>query len=141
MTPTRRGTLCASRTSSFLPCACHFLPLILSSSFNLTPFRVPRRLKRYAEAVKDYTHALEIEPNNSTAYHNRGSLLERLGNLKNALADFNKAIELDPKSALSYNARGLLLERISTNEAELEKSIQDFNRAVALEPNNPVFLR
>ena len=39
-------------------------------------------MQKYEEAIKDYTKALEIEPENSTAYHNRGSLLERLGHLK-----------------------------------------------------------
>lgn len=37
------------------------------------------RLDNVHEAVSDYTRALELEPNNATAYHNRGSLFERLG--------------------------------------------------------------
>ena len=31
------------------------------------------------EAIQDYTRALELEPGNATAYHNRGSLYERVG--------------------------------------------------------------
>ncbi len=31
------------------------------------------------DAVKDYTKALELEPRNATAYHNRASLFERQG--------------------------------------------------------------
>lgn len=31
--------------------------------------------------MSDYTRALEIQPGNATAYHNRASLFERLGRL------------------------------------------------------------
>lgn len=34
---------------------------------------------RCEEAVADYTRALDIEPGNPAALHNRGSLYERLG--------------------------------------------------------------
>jgi tetratricopeptide (TPR) repeat protein len=40
--------------------------------------------------------ALALEPNNATAFHNRGSLYERVGRLQDALSDFTKAIEIDP---------------------------------------------
>ena len=37
------------------------------------------RLDNIEEAIADYSRALELEPHNSTAYHNRASLFERLG--------------------------------------------------------------
>lgn len=37
------------------------------------------RLSQFEEAVFDYSKALQVEPTNSTALHNRGSLFERLG--------------------------------------------------------------
>jgi tetratricopeptide (TPR) repeat protein len=39
-------------------------------------------MQKYGEAVKDYPVALQLEPENATAYHNRGSLFERLGKTK-----------------------------------------------------------
>ena len=39
---------------------------------------------------------LELEPNNSVAYFNRGSTYDSLGMHDAAIADFSKALELDP---------------------------------------------
>jgi tetratricopeptide (TPR) repeat protein len=89
------------------------------------------------------THALtrgatcESAQENATAYHNRGSLFERLGKPKEALPDFTRAIALDPASALSYNARGLLWERMG----KLDRAAADYDAALQLEPHTVVFLK
>jgi len=36
------------------------------------------RLDHVDQAVSDYSRALDLEPNNATAYHNRAALFERL---------------------------------------------------------------
>lgn len=37
------------------------------------------RLDHVEDAIADYSRALELEPANATALHNRGALYERLG--------------------------------------------------------------
>ena len=44
------------------------------------------KLGRHDEALEDYTRALEMQPKNSTAYHNRGNTLEKMGRLEEAMA-------------------------------------------------------
>jgi Flp pilus assembly protein TadD len=42
-------------------------------------------LDRLEEAIADYNTAVKLEPSNATAFHNRGSLHERLGDMQLAL--------------------------------------------------------
>jgi|TARA_B110000208_G_C11747198_1_gene422149 Flp pilus assembly protein TadD len=63
------------------------------------------------QAVADYSHALEIEPANANAFHNRGTTLDKMGRLKEAINDFSAAIRLDPRNAASYNSRALAYDK------------------------------
>ena len=49
------------------------------------------------EAIKDYTKAIELNPEYALAYNNRGKALEDLGERAEAIKDYTKAIELDPQ--------------------------------------------
>ena len=44
------------------------------------------------ESADDYTMALQLDPENAAAYHNRGSLRERLGDLGGAVEDYTEAL-------------------------------------------------
>lgn len=112
------------------------------------------QMGRLEQAVTDYTRAIELEPRNANAYHNRGSTSDKvgplfdyssifayppvssqLGRIDDAIADFTRAIELDPSNASSYNSRGLARDRAGVRDEALE----DFTKAVELEADNPVF--
>ena len=43
-----------------------------------TPRLVPRQMGRLEAAVVDYTRAIELEPRNANAYHNRGSTSDKV---------------------------------------------------------------
>ena len=60
----------------------------------------------WARAVKLYTEAIELAPEDSDPYIQRG--LSHFYNKDNARAikDFSKAIELDPKRSFAYEVRG-----------------------------------
>ena len=49
------------------------------------------------KAVADYSKAIELDPSNVYAWHNRGMIHATLGQVDEAVADYTKAIELDPK--------------------------------------------
>ena len=57
-------------------------------------------------AILDYNEALKQDPNNATAYNNRGAAKLMLKDYKAALADFNKAISINDKYADAYDNRG-----------------------------------
>ena len=37
-----------------------------------------RKMKQFAEAIKDYNKVIEMEPNNEKAYYNRGLCFEKI---------------------------------------------------------------
>jgi tetratricopeptide (TPR) repeat protein len=53
--------------------------------------------KRYNEAINDYNEAIKINPNNSTAYNNRGAAYKAKGNFIKSKIDFVKARSLGEK--------------------------------------------
>ena len=50
---------------------------------------------KYEEALNDYDEAIELDPDNSYCYCNRGIAYEKMGEYQEAINDYNKAIELD----------------------------------------------
>jgi len=67
-------------------------------------------LGRYDEAIKDYTKAIDLSPNNPEVLARRGGLGYRInGEFEKALADCNNAIKLDPDASMPYYFRGCIL--------------------------------
>src|SRR5262249_4681812 len=56
-----------------------------------------------AEAVRYYTAALALRPDNAGIYLNRGSALRDAGELDAAIRDYRAAIQIEPKYARAYN--------------------------------------
>lgn len=66
-----------------------------------------RILGRYEEALADYTHALEIDPDDFDAYRGRGGIHSDMKNYQAALADLTRSLELAPRQAAThYNLGG-----------------------------------
>jgi regulator of sirC expression with transglutaminase-like and TPR domain len=58
--------------------------------------------KQYALSIKDFTRALSISPQNSTAVTDRGNAYMESGAYFKAISDFTTAILLQIKSSDSY---------------------------------------
>ena len=76
--------------------------------------------KDTSKAIELYNQAIDIKPDFSEAYNNRGILRKDLNDQEGALQDYNKAIELDPNNEGKYN-----------NRADLYLKMNDFNKALA----------
>ena len=59
------------------------------------------------EAIKDYNKAIELVPNDSEVYLNRGASKGYLKEYESSINDFNKAIELNPNANDVYFNLGL----------------------------------
>ncbi|MEN9443493.1 MAG: hypothetical protein RIS47_383 [Bacteroidota bacterium] len=116
--------------------------LISSMSFPLfaqknAAYFVQRAQKRMLQedfqgALRDFNDAVALEPNNASAYVNRGMLQAcYLFNKRSALYDFNKAIELSPNEPSGYYNRGSLLK----DAQDYEGALKDYNRVIELSPN------
>lgn len=53
--------------------------------------------------------ALELDPGNASAHHNRGNVLAALGRHTDALAAYDRALELDPGYADAHESKGIAL--------------------------------
>jgi tetratricopeptide (TPR) repeat protein len=76
------------------------------------------------EAVNDFTHALELDPNMATGLVNRGFVLNDVQNAHQAAADFEKAIRLKPDYGeahlgLAYANLQLRHPKVALKETEL----------------------
>jgi tetratricopeptide (TPR) repeat protein/V8-like Glu-specific endopeptidase len=89
----------------------------------------------YQGALIDYDKSINLNPNYSFAYNNRGILKDQLNDIPGALADYNKAITLDPNNANAYSNRGLLKdEKLNDTSGALA----DYNKTITLDPNNAI---
>jgi tetratricopeptide (TPR) repeat protein len=63
-------------------------------------------LEEHRTAIADHTKAIELNPNDSEAYNNRGDAKNDLEDYKGAIVDYTKAIELNTNYSEAYNSRG-----------------------------------
>jgi tetratricopeptide (TPR) repeat protein len=85
----------------------------------------------YGEAIRDFTRSIELKPDLSSAYYNRGVAYGKKGDHDRAIQDYTKAIELEPDFAEPYNNRGTVYARNS----EYDRAIQDYTKAIELKPD------
>jgi tetratricopeptide (TPR) repeat protein len=94
---------------------------------------VQLRPARLDEAVRFYTAALALRPNNPAVYVNLGVALHRQGKLDEAVASFRKAIALQPDFAQAYTNLGAALRDLG-RPREAEAALR---QAIRLQPANP----
>jgi tetratricopeptide (TPR) repeat protein len=88
--------------------------------------------QRYATAVADYSHVLELDPKWVGAYVKRGNAYSRLGNHEAALGDYNAAIKIDPNDIDAYRNRGLLYAW----QGKRDLARADYEQGLKLSPND-----
>jgi tetratricopeptide (TPR) repeat protein len=86
---------------------------------------------QYEQAIAEFDKAIELDPNYTAAYANRGNVYSQIGQHDKAIADCNKAIELDPDDAEVYGNRAAVYSHMG----EHDKAIADYNKAIELDPN------
>jgi Flp pilus assembly protein TadD len=84
-------------------------------------------------AVLYYSKAIELAPRMFQAYHSRGLLRLRMGDLPMAIEDLSKAIQLSPSLRGCLVARGMAHEM----NGDEEKAKADFERAVREDQRDP----
>jgi len=87
---------------------------------------------KIAEALPEWRHAVELDPEDERARVNLGIAMDHEGLLNEAIEQFQKAIVLAPEHAEAYDnlARDLLLR------GSLDDAIQAYATGLNIEPNN-----
>jgi tetratricopeptide (TPR) repeat protein len=83
-----------------------------------------------ADALADFSTAVELEPQNPERLSARGFFCLSRGNTTDALADFNRAIAIDPQNARARNNRGMA--RLTSGD--VKQAIEDFDACLKINP-------
>jgi tetratricopeptide (TPR) repeat protein len=84
----------------------------------------------WEEVVHAYAQAIERNPKDAEAYHQRAHAHERLGHWKDALDDHSRAIQLASRNLALHICRGKAYLRLG----EKDKAVEDFRKAGTLKP-------
>lgn len=87
------------------------------------------------EAIISWEKALEINPNLSAAWHNRGSALGRLEKYSEAIKSFDRALVIDPNNYQAWNDRGHALYQIE----KWEEAVASWDKAIEILPGDYQF--
>ena len=70
-----------------------------------------QKQENYLDALAEYTAAIELDPEDATAYVNRGEIYYLLGSDDLPLQDFESAIQLDPQGKDPWANRARFLKK------------------------------
>ncbi len=85
---------------------------------------------QWANAIIEYTKAIEIDPTLIDAYTGRGFAYVMQNENNQALSDYNKAIEINPNSAYVYVSRGYTFWEMG----DLDQAEADYSKAIIISP-------
>jgi tetratricopeptide (TPR) repeat protein len=95
--------------------------------------QVYARTGRHDEAVRHFSAAMEMDPNYSEYYNDRGNVLLAMGRLEEAERDYLRAIELSPPYPEVWFNLGQCYARMQRPE----DAVRCYQRAVDLDPARP----
>lgn len=91
-----------------------------------------RRQGKLAEAIKNYSMAIDLTPNAVTLLHNRAALYTVVDSIACAQADYERIMELDPADVESRYNHGM----IALNLGDSKTAEKDFNSILSINPNS-----
>ncbi len=83
------------------------------------------------KAIEAYSHTIELNPNNSATYNNRGVAYNIKSESDLAIADFSKAIEINSDHAEAYYNRGL----VYSDKGDYDPAVKDLSKAIEINPD------
>lgn len=95
-----------------------------------------RHVKNLKAAIKDYTKAIEFNPN-SGSYFQRGMAKHEMNDFMGALADYTKTIKLYPNFLPAYKYRA----DVRVSIGWVDGAIEDFTKILEFEPEDEVAKR
>ena len=85
----------------------------------------------FESAIIAYDNAIQLDPDGSKAYSNRGVEKSNLGQYQEAIADYDEAIRRKPDNAEAYSNRG----NARSNLGQYQKAITDYDEAIRRKPD------
>ncbi len=82
----------------------------------------------FTNAIRDFTKAIELQPDNAFAFNNRAFVYKNKGNFDDAIKDYSEVIRLKPDFSVAYYGRGFSYQA----KGEKEKALADYKKALSL---------
>ena len=92
---------------------------------------------QYRNLISTLTKAINRDPTNVNALHNRGTAYDEIGESRAALADFDRAISLSTAPAQTLGRRAMA----KANLGDFAGAVDDYTRAIELDPSPGLFAR
>lgn len=86
--------------------------------------------ENHKKAAELFTEAINLNPENFLAWHNRGWAYIEQKKYKEAMADFDKSAELNPKSELPYFGRGW----VYAEQRKFSEAVREYDKVINLNP-------
>ncbi|MEI6609266.1 MAG: tetratricopeptide repeat protein [Deltaproteobacteria bacterium] len=83
----------------------------------------------HTAAIKAFSKALELNPQEEEAYNSRGISYEVLGNHQQAINNFSQYIKINPRDVAPYFNRGNVYRELGN----YQQAIKDYSKAIELE--------
>lgn len=107
--------------------------LLHRSVLNYNTAQIFSRLNDFEMALKFYNKAIDMDPNYSEYYNERGNLHQKMGQYEQALADYQQALRCSaPYSELYFN-HGVCLHKLG----HLPEAIASFSKSLDYNSNQP----
>lgn len=90
------------------------------------------KLKKYDDAIKDFSKAIEINSKMYNYFYLRGSCYLENRKIKKAISDFNIAIKLNPNNTNTYSKLGYAYYQLN----DTINSSFNYNKSLDIDPNN-----
>lgn len=90
--------------------------------------------RRFDDAVNLYTHALQLNPCNYAAFHNRSIAYFKLNQWGKSVADASACLVGEPNNTKALYRRGIAQMMHSHDESSIEKARCDFEQSLSHEP-------
>ncbi|HEX4808819.1 MAG TPA: tetratricopeptide repeat protein [Bryobacteraceae bacterium] len=87
---------------------------------------------RFAEAIKQYQAALQIEPNAANVQTDYGNALAKSGRMPEAIAHYQQALRALPDSPITHND---LANALAANPGSMPQAIAEYQTALRLKPD------
>jgi tetratricopeptide (TPR) repeat protein len=88
------------------------------------------KLQRFSEALKSFSKAIEIIPNDAISIQYRGRVYYMMGNYEKALEDYTRVLDLKDTDPVSWYNRGTAYGAMKL----YRKAKEDFDKAITLDP-------
>jgi len=87
--------------------------------------------EEYAQAIRDFDQAIELNPQWASVYYNRGLTYMKLEQTQKAIDDYTEALKINPNWDMAYCNRGNAYYKLG----QYEQAILDYDSALRINPN------